>query len=349
VAIYRGSSPFFDRVATTVTDFMGKYLVQFFENMDFLLLFTFLVGIFFSNMVFLRVANRSIIAADINATDELQRAKKQHHRSFRIMQLKDEHRVGIFLLAALNLTLLIVNTLDIYWVWFNFKWNGSYLKQFVHEGTYLLLLSILCSIIIVLFYFRGNLNFYNRNSLLRKLSYIWLAQNAVLTISVAIRNLHYIDHFALAYKRVGLCLFLLLTLFGLFTVYRKVSKKKSTFYLLRSNAFAFYVVLIVSSTINWENVIARYNFSHADKAFVELAYLATFPDKSLPYLDKSDAEIIAIKNIQKVKYPFEELDMSAEEYSRKIENRRRIFIRGYESKNILSWNWPEYSAYQKMR
>jgi hypothetical protein len=109
------------------------------------------------------------------------------------------------------------------------------------------------------------------------------------------------------------------------------------------------VVLIVSSTINWENVIARYNFSHADKAFVELAYLATFPDKSLPYLDKSDAEIIAIKNIQKVKYPFEELDMSAEEYSRKIENRRRIFIRGYESKNILSWNWPEYSAYQKMR
>lgn len=349
IAIYRGSSPFFDRLMGNISSFFGDIFSGLFENLDLLILFTFLIGLLISNFIFLRISKNHIAEEDASATNELIRNKERKPKAFRWNALKEEYKAGIFLLLLLNLTLMIVNVLDIYWVWFNFSWNGQYLKQFVHEGTYLLILSILCSIAIVLYFFRGNLNFYNKNNFLRTLSYIWIAQNAVLTISVAIRNFHYISFFALAYKRIGLLLFLILTLYGLYTVYRKVSDCNSSFYLFRKNLFAMYVVLVLSSLINWGNFIAKYNFNNASHSFVEFSYLTTFPDKSLPYLDKSEAELKTIKAMQKTMFPFEEFDMSKENYKHVIEKKKTAFTKRWESQSFLSWNLPEYLAYEKLK
>ncbi len=349
--IYSGSSPYFSKFLGNIGTFLQDHFFPLFKNIDLLIIVTFAIGMIICNFVFFRNPVEEIIADDRNATDFLVRTKKKKlfYRKFKFTGLKDEYRASIFLLLTLNVMLLIVNALDIYWVWFNFTWNGLYLKQFVHEGTYLLLLSIVCSIIIVLYFFRGNLNFFSRNKFLRRLSLIWLAQNAVLTVSVAIRNLHYVHYFALAYKRIGLMLFLLLTLYGLYTVYVKVSKQKSAFYLFRTNFFTAYVILVLSSLVNWENIIAKYNFSHFRQSFVELQYLSDFPDKSLPELDKSSEEISEIKALQKTMFPFEKDDMPQEIYLQRIEARKISFIKDWESRNILSWNYPEYEAYQKLK
>jgi len=105
----------------------------------------------------------AIIHLDNQGSDFLKRRKRRGIIGFKTMGLLNEYRTAVFLFVILNLLLLIVNSIDIYWVWFNFEWNGQYLKQFVHEGTYLLIFSILLSLILTLYFFRGNLNFLKKN------------------------------------------------------------------------------------------------------------------------------------------------------------------------------------------
>lgn len=349
ILIYRRSNPIFDKLFVRIGEFFQTYLSFIFEDFDSLIIFTFIIGIIISSFIFLRTSNPQIIESDLSSSTELKRQKKNIQKNFRVTSLKNEYKAGVFLLLVLNVILLTLNVIDINWVWFNFEWEGQYLKQFVHEGTYLLILSILISLALVLYFFRGNINFYSNNKLLKSLSYFWLAQNGILLISVAIRNFYYINYFSLAYKRIGVIIFLVLTIYGLYTVLIKVRRRKSAFYLFKSNSYAFYIVLVLSSSINWDSLIAKYNFKHADKSFLHLDYLSTLTDKSLPYLDKSLTELTQIDEIQKEKFPFEQKFMTPESYHQTIKIRKIEFIKKWESKSLLSWNLPEFLAYEKLR
>lgn len=346
--IYRNSNPVFDDLVDEVSRFLGENLSVLFENLDFLLIFTFVICLFISIFLLIRTSNKNLIIMDKNANEELVRKRNKNLRHFKFNALTNEYKSGVFLLITLNLMLLILNVIDIKWVWFGFEWEGQFLKQFVHEGTYLLILSILISIILVLYYFRQNLNFYKNNKLLKYLSYIWLIQNAILTISVAVRNFWYINYFALAYKRIGVIIFLILTIYGLYTVYIKVRNRKSRFYLFKSNFNAFLLILVVSSLFNWDSIIAKYNVRNSDSAFLHLNYMSTLSDKTLPYLDKSLEELEKIDALQGDKFPFRHEYMTPERYYSIINIRKKNFIKKWESKSILSWNYPEYIAYNKL-
>jgi len=301
-----------------------------------------------SVFVLYRTSNQQIVEKDKESSKELYRIKKQGWKNFKINALRNELKAAIFLLFILNAILLLLNAIDIYWVWFNFEWNGLTLKQFVHEGTYLLILSILTSIIVVLYFFRNNLNFYKNNWLIKYLCFAWLAQNAILAISVAIRNYWYIYYFSLAYKRIGVIIFLILTLYGLYTVFVKVKNKKSFFYLIKSNAYALIVILVLCSMFNWDNMIAKYNFKNYNRSFIHFDFLSKLSDKSLPYLNKTLPELTQMDSIQKLKFPAEQIYMPAEKYYQTIEERKKIFKLKWESKSLLSWNLPEYLAYRKL-
>lgn len=350
IFIYRQSNPVFDQLLVNMNSFIYEHVTVFFKDFDSLIILTFVIGLIISSYFFLRTSNDEIVTSDLTSSDELKRMKTSNERifGFNMISLKNEYKAGVFLLVILNLILLVLNVIDINWVWFNFEWEGQYLKQFVHEGTYLLIISVLISIALVLYFFRGNINFYPRNKPLKYLSYIWLAQNGLLTISVAIRNFYYIDYFSLAYKRIGVIIFLILTIYGLYTVLVKVHRRKSAFFLFKSNSYSFYVVLVVCSLINWDSIIANYNFKHSDKSFLHLDYLSTLADKSLPYLDRPLPELQQIDKLQKAKFSFEQKFMTPETYHQTIEDRKISFIKKWESKKILSWNLPEYLAYKKI-
>jgi hypothetical protein len=128
----------------------------------------------------------------------------------------------------------------------------------------------------------------------------------------------------------------------------KVNRRKSSFYLFKSNSLALYVVLVVSSIINWDTLIAKYNFKHSDRSFLHLDYLSTLSDKSLPYLDKPLSELSRIDTIQKAKFPFEQKFMTPEKYHQIIEGRKIAFKKEWQSKSFLSWNLSEYLAYKKL-
>jgi len=262
--------------------------------------------------------------------------------------LKNEFRAAIFLFSCLNLILLLVNLIDINWVWFNFEWSGQYLKQFVHEGTWLLIASIIISMVLVLFFFRGNLNFFTRNKPLKYLCYAWLIQNCILAISVGIRNIYYIQHFALAYKRIGVLVFLALVLFGLITILYKIMNKKSAFFTTRVNALALYIVLLIMSLFNWDNIIARYNFSHYQTAFVHLDFLSELSDKALPDLVKTEDELAALSASQEALFHFDYQYMKPKQYAGIINSRIETFKHKWEEKSWLSWNYAEHVAYRQV-
>lgn len=347
-AIYSSSNPVFNDLVIDLGTFFQESSSFIFQDLDLSIIFTFVISLLISIFIFIRSKNTEIIEIEQKSGENLIRKRKKFTKNIKFTALKNEYRSGIFLLIALNLMILLLNIIDIQWVWFGFEWQGQYLKQFVHEGTYLLILSILISIALVLYYFRGNLNFYKQNKLLKLLSFIWLAQNGILSISVAIRNFWYIHYFALAYKRIGVFLFLILTIHGLITVYLKVKHRKSAFYLFKTNTHALFIILLFSALFNWDGIIAKYNFKHADKSFLHLDYLSTLSDKTLPELDKPLNELQSIEKNQKQKFPFKQKYMNPKAYKRIIQNRKEAFINKWESKSILSWNLPEYLAYRKL-
>ena len=346
IALYSSSNPVFDKLVTRIITPVADLFEYIFRNIDLLIVGTFIFGLLFSNFLIMRKGNQYLFDKDASATDDLRRSKPRVSRFCNTTGLRNEYKAGIFLLVALNVIILIVNVIDIYWVWFNFTWNGQYLKQFVHQGTYILILSILISIAIVLYFFRRNLNFYSGNSLLKYLSYVWLAQNAILTISVGVRNFWYIYYYALAYKRIGVIIFLILTLYGLYSVYVKVRNCRTSFYLFRTNAYAIYIVLIITSVISWDTLIARYNFSQAGRSYLHFDFMAELSDKTLPYIDNPLEELKRIDSIQNINFPNETgRYMNPNDYYSRIEQRKETFKAEWEGKSMLSWNYPEYKAY----
>jgi hypothetical protein len=348
IALYKASNPLFDKGVTQLTTFIDRYWQALLHDIDLSWLITLIPGLFFSILIFIHVQHKWVLAYETNSEDQLTRIRKKHSFGFRLTALNDELKSALFLLVSLNMLLLLINSIDIYWVWSNFEWEGEYLKQFVHEGTYLLIGSILISMALVLFFFRRNLNFYSRSKTLKLLSFVWLAQNAFLALSVAMRNFWYIKYFALAYKRIGVLVFLLLTLYGIYTVYQKVRHQKSAYYLWRTNSLATFVVLVLLTLVNWDAVIARYNFSHYRTAFVHLNFLSRLSDQTLPFLDKPLDELKAIETVQKQLFPFEENYMEAEAYHKIIQQRKANFMSHWNEKNLRSWNFAEARAYKAL-
>ncbi len=203
----------------------------------------------------------------------------------RLTDLRKEWLAAVATLGLLNALLLLVNLVDIRWLWFGFRpAPGFDLTQFVHEGTYVLIFSILLAAGVMLWFFRRNLNFYQPGlRLLRWGATLWTLQNAVLATSVGLRNYYYIFYTGLAYKRIGVYAFLLLTLFGLGTLLLKIWRRRSAFSLVRLNSWAAYAVLLALAAGNWEIWIADYNLQPRF-ATLDIGFLLRMPNRVLPVL-----------------------------------------------------------------
>jgi hypothetical protein len=214
------------------------------------------------------------------------------HNSRGPLDLRKEWLAAVVSFGLLNLLLLVVNAVDVKWLWFGFDRSSvADLTQFVHEGTYVLIFSILLAAGIMLWFFRRNLNFYQPGlPLLRWGATAWVLQNVVLAISVGLRNYYYIVYTGLAYKRIGVYGFLLLTLFGLGTVLLKIWQRRSAFNLVRLNSWAAYALLLGLAAGNWEIWIARYNLQTRFES-LDIGFLLAMPPRVLPVLAERESII----------------------------------------------------------
>ncbi len=268
---------------------------------------------------------------------------------------QSSYQSTLILMISLNVLLLFNNVLDINYVWFggsNVK-TAVELKQFVHEGTTILIIGILLAIVVIQILYKGSLNFKENTKILRGLSIAWLAQNALLALSVGMRNWQYIDHYGLAYKRIGVFLFLSLVLFGLWLMWLKINEKRTLFFFISKGAWAIYAVLVAACFVNWDVFITKYNLSATTKSSsVDVPFLiSTISDKNL-YLLYENRE----KLLQKMpNQPFEtdEYWQEVGQYfnnetdkknylDKKMQQKRSNFEYQQTTISALSWNYSDY-------
>jgi hypothetical protein len=177
---------------------------------------------------------------------------------------------------------------------------------------------------------------------------MWIAQNAVLAVSVCIRNYHYVDTFSLSHKRIGVFIFLIIVLIGLITVWIKVFRTKSSWYLFKTNAMQASVVLVAFSVFNWDTFIARYNFGRGSDSFIYLQHMASLDDSALPYLIKDPQMLEQLSYEQYNKFSFREKGLTPEEYVETVRLKKERFITEYAHRSILSWNLSDYLSFKKI-
>jgi hypothetical protein len=260
--------------------------------------------------------------------------RRRYHETLTMLGLRQEYRQSLILLWMLNGLLALLNLTDLRFVWFGLDESvRSDLKGYVHGGTQMLIGSIFMAMTVLFFVFRQNLNFFPNNRLLKSLAYAWLAQNALLAVSLGIRNWRYIEYHGLAYKRIGVALFLALVFFGLYTLWQKIGQKRSMFWLWRQNAWAVYALLLLNACVPWDTFITRHNLSGAPKGSVDLHHMIyVLSDKNLHLLEADSARLPALGM-----YP----QMGATEVADALAAKRRDFEARQANLSWKSWNFAD--------
>lgn len=252
-------------------------------------------------MFFPRLGISRLVKWQSSFSDQLQRDKKpspdtppllQHlltphlrPRPIKMLALRSEYRQAVLTFATLNLLLAVVNAFDLRYVWLESgELSAATLSQYVHNGTGNLVCSIVLAMLLILYFFRGNLNFLREGPHLAPLAKLWIAQNALLALSVGVRNWHYVDAYGLAFGRVQIAFVLLLILFGLYTLFRKIRDKLTLSYLLQTNGMAAWLGLLLFAAVNWSGVITRYNLATQPAAETDWQYLHSYHLKDNDFL-----------------------------------------------------------------
>jgi hypothetical protein len=279
-------------------------------------------GLFFKNQW------NWLIQKQINHQETIER-KRKPFKSRSIFGLKNEYRSALILLTTLNALTFMVNLTDLQHTWIGFTALDPYnISKDVHTGAYVLILTIVIAISLLMFYFRRNLNFYKNNRWLKIAAYTWIAQNIFLALSVALRNIKYVDYYGLTYKRIGVFIFLALVIYGLTTVIKKIKNKKTSYYLFQQNAWALYLVMVMLSAFNWDVWMTNYNLNINQNGNADINYLIhNLSDKNLPQLiayQKSDEAITYQK--------------------RNINFKKQHFLQKTKYQSWLEWNYADHQT-----
>ena len=246
IILYRSANPYFDKIIQNIDlSFINKQW----------LLFT-LIGYFLMNNITNLIEIEPLTSIDLKTSNILIKNNKKEQSTESLIQ---ENQLGIVLFIVLNSLLIFFLTTDILYVSRLTDLKASDLSRAVHEGIYALITSIIFAITIILYFFRGNLNFFTNNKNLRLLTFIWILLNIILVFITSYKNYLYVIQYGFTYKRIGVFLYLSLSLIGLITTFFKVSKVYNLWYLFRKNIQIAYVLLIISATVNWDEFITLYN------------------------------------------------------------------------------------------
>lgn len=278
ISLYRNGNPLFDELISKID--------LSFINLQWILLAGLGYYLFYNITHPIQIEPATV--TDINTGNSL---IKNDLKSVSKEKLENEKQLGVVLMLLLNVLIFFFLITDAMYLSEIHTMDGTELSKQVHNGVNALIASILLAIAIILYFFRGNINFFKKNKTLKYLTFIWIFLNANLVVITAIKNYEYISSFGFTYKRVGVLIYLFLTFIGLATTYIKVYKIKNLWYLFRKNAQLAFVVLIISATINWDKIITFYNINYAEQTDTE--YLINLSDNNA-FMLKDYAENYAL-------------------------------------------------------
>ncbi|MFT7612989.1 MAG: hypothetical protein ACI9J3_001957 [Parvicellaceae bacterium] len=221
---------------------------------------------------------------DANTPNKLEKRERPTQMDS-LLQEGVENKSGIVMFVVLNLLLLVVNFGDVIFITGGAQLaSGVSLSDSVHQGIGALITSIVFAVLIILFYFRGRLNFIQNNKHIKGLAFFWIVQNLFLVASTCFRNLEYIEAHGLTYKRIGVYVYLGLTIIGLlFTLY-KVFSVKTNWFLVRAVSWSFFLVLVITPLVNWDQLVlhSQINVANQEEKVLDVYYLVEMSSECFP-------------------------------------------------------------------
>ncbi|SFU64359.1 protein of unknown function [Pustulibacterium marinum] len=234
-------------------------------------------------------------------------------------KLKNEQLQASILIGILNVMLFLFLISDVL-----LYQNSEALQSFsqnVHSGINTLITSIILAVIIISIYFRGDLNFYQENSTLKKITYGWIFLNILLVVSTLYKDWLYVSVHGLTYKRIGVFVYLTLVIAGLYNTFRKVKTQQPIWFVVRKTFSFGFVFFVVLSLVPYGKLVTVYNIKHAPNLNIE--YLLTLPE---------DNSVILWENKEYVK------QRTGNDYSKKLHKR----YYNYQT-NLETRDWQSYS------
>lgn len=161
-------------------------------------------------------------------------------------------------------------------------------KTMVHQSTYFILIALSIGIILVGIFFKGQILFFNKKKALTQSTKIWIGLNAILALNLLFINSYYIYHYNLAYKRVGIILFIIILIYSLYQLIVLLDYRKTISFLANSTLKFSLIICMFASLLNWDYLIAKWNLSRP-QAYLDMNFLVTRNYSSLKILlDRPD-------------------------------------------------------------
>jgi hypothetical protein len=321
--VYKASNPVFSAFVKNINFEISWSFIWF------LMTGSYLVYIFFNQYAF-----EPLLHSDKTKLNQLQGINDKERSLFRTVDV--EFGSAILTFSMLNLLLLLVNVLDLQFIFNNDK-NVHEYSRYIHQGVNSSIFSVLIAILVTLYFFRGNLNYFTKSKQLRVVALIWIAQNIFLLATCVHKNYSYIYEFGLTQKRIGVYFYLLITFIGLALTWMKITRLKSNMFLVRANTWSVFGVLILSSLVNWNKLILKHNTTY--KSSIEREYyLYEVPYTSLPFLLKNWENL----PIDQVNDPGDKIFYS------QLNQQKKRFLTKFKTQGWQSWNVEDQQIFDEI-
>ena len=194
-------------------------------------------------------------------------------------------------LIVFNLMFAVQTVLDAAYLWGGVKLpDGMSYASYAHRGAYPLIVTALIAAGFVLAALRPG-STTSGDALIRRLVYLWVAQNIVLVISSILRLDLYIGIYALTYWRIAAFVWMGLVAAGLALIIARIALGKSNKWLLTANLLTLSATLYACCYINFAGLIADYNVDHSlemsgQGTSLDVWYLRDLGPAAFPAIDR---------------------------------------------------------------
>jgi hypothetical protein len=201
-------------------------------------------------------------------------------------------------LLAFNLIFAVQNGMDVAFLWSGAGLPaGTTLADYAHRGAYPLIATALLAGLFVLVTLRPGSPLAAMPAL-RRLVYLWIAQNVLLVASTVLRTLDYVEAYSLTRLRIAALIWMALVAIGLVLICWRIWKGRSGTWLINANCAAAAVALAACAFVDLGAVAASWNVRHAREAggkgaALDICYMADLGASALVPLAEMERRPLA--------------------------------------------------------
>jgi hypothetical protein len=250
----------------------------------------------------------------------------------------------VLTLVLMNFLFAVENILDLSYIWQGIVLPADKsFKEYVHRGSYVLIVTSLVAAGLILIIFRRGSNAHH-SPLVRWLVYLWLLQNVLLVASSAKRTVTYAwfeGHMTM--WRISALLWMALIAIGLVLIALRILLKKENRWLLDCNVIAAACILLIAGLSDTRSYVSSWNAEWAlDLAArnndytnydIYFPYIKELAPASLPALER----LVAAQNERGID------DTSSRSLSVKLERERQRQLlkskQSYWQTYVLRYRW----------